>query len=89
MYLPVWLFGLGGASFGNEETLTRWSSEFIVGDGINLLAVIFYIVILGTIGVFGSAANALGEEIGWRGFMIWEFRKVMPFWLVGLGSGFI
>ena len=89
MYLPVWIFGLGGASFGNEETLARWSSEIIVGDGVNLLAVIFYVVILGTIGVFGSAANALGEEIGWRGFMIWEFRKVMPFWLVGLGSGLI
>ena len=89
MYLPVWLFGLGGTSFGNEETLAKWSSEIVSGDGTSFLAIAFFIVILGTIGVIGSAANALGEEIGWRGFMIWEFRKVMPFWLVGLGSGLI
>jgi membrane protease YdiL (CAAX protease family) len=89
MYLPVWIFGLGGASFGNEETLTRWSSAIVGGEGTSRSAVLFYLLIFGTFGVVRSAANALGEEIGWRGFMIWEFRKVMPFWLIGLGSGLI
>lgn len=89
MYLPVWIFGLGGASFGNEATLANWSQDIIGGEEANILAIVFYLVIFGTIGVVRSAANALGEEIGWRGFLIWEFRKVMPFWMVGLGSGLI
>jgi membrane protease YdiL (CAAX protease family) len=44
---------------------------------------------LATIGMVGSASRALGEEIGWRGFMIWEMRKIMPFWAIGISSGLI
>jgi len=43
MYLPVWIFGLGGTSFGNEETLAMWSSEIVSGDGTSFLAIAFFI----------------------------------------------
>ena len=44
---------------------------------------------LATAGIVGTLSRALGEEIGWRGFLIWELRKVMPFWAVGIVSGVI
>jgi membrane protease YdiL (CAAX protease family) len=87
MYAPVWIFGLGGTGFGNEQTLVAWSGMITSGEGWSLWAVVLFVVLFGTIGMVYSAASALGEEIGWRGFLVWELRKVMPFWLVGLGSG--
>lgn len=89
MYLPVWIFGLGGSGFGNPETLARWTGEVTGGTEANVIAVVFFLVVMSVLGVIGSAARALGEEIGWRGFMIWEMRKLMPFWAVGLLSGLI
>ena len=89
IYLPVWIFGLGGSSFGNEETLQKWSANVIGESGYSLWAVLFNLAMLISIGVIVSASRALGEEIGWRGFMIWEMRKVMPFWAVGIFSGLI
>ena len=89
MYLPVWLFGLGGSSFGNPDTLSSWTSQISGSSEFSLAAVIFFVFLTGTIGIVGSASRALGEEIGWRGFMIWEMRKLMPFWAVGIMSGLI
>jgi len=89
MYLPVWLLGLGGTGFGNPETLSDWTSQITGSTDINMGAVVFYVILTGTVGVIGAASRALGEEIGWRGFMIWEMRKVMPFWMLGLLSGLI
>ena len=89
IYLPVWIFGLGGSGFGNTETLAEWASQLTGSTDPNLGASLLFLVILATIGLVGTASRALGEEIGWRGFMIWEMRKVMPFWAVGVLSGLI
>jgi membrane protease YdiL (CAAX protease family) len=87
VYLPVWLLSLGGSGFGNPATLAQWSQEVLGKGPTNLGGALFYLFLLATLGVVTSAANTLGEEIGWRGFLVWEMRKVMPFWMVGLGSG--
>jgi uncharacterized protein len=87
VYLPVWLFSLGGSGFGNAGTLALWSQEVLGKGPTSLGGAMFYLLLLATLGVISAAANALGEEIGWRGFLIWEMKKVMPFWMVGLGSG--
>lgn len=89
IYTPVWLLGLGGSGFGNPETLSDWTHQLIGIDRPSILAASVFVVILATMGVIMSASRALGEEIGWRGFLIWELRKVMPFWAVCLLSGFI
>lgn len=89
MYVPVWVLGLGGSGFPNADTLSDWSSQITGTPETSLPAVLLFALIIGTIGIVGSASRALGEEIGWRGFMIWEMRKVMPFWAVGIMSGLI
>ncbi|WP_232622948.1 CPBP family intramembrane glutamic endopeptidase [Pareuzebyella sediminis] len=50
---------------------------------------IIAIILLGTIEVIRASATTLGEEIGWRGFFIYELRKVLSFTGVSIFSGFI
>jgi membrane protease YdiL (CAAX protease family) len=89
IYLPIWLFGLGGSDFVNADTLQDWSANIIGEGNYSYWAILFNLLMLMSIGVIISASRALGEEIGWRGFMIWEMRKLMPFWAVGILSGLI
>lgn len=89
IYLPVWVFEFGGSSFGNVDTLSDWTNQITGRKEPNIVAILLAVVMLATIGMVGSASRALGEEIGWRGFMIWEMRKIMPFWAVGVFSGLI
>ena len=89
IYLPVWIGGWGGSSCCNPETLSYWNIQLLGTDYGSVLASAVFLIMLATIGLVASMARALGEEIGWRGFLIWEMRKVMPFWAVGLFSGLI
>ncbi|NOY48587.1 MAG: CPBP family intramembrane metalloprotease [Chlorobi bacterium] len=89
-YILIWLFGLGGLP--NEEIILEWAKELgLVGIGtLNpIFIVIIAVILLGTIGVIRAMATTLGEEIGWRGFFIYELRKVLSFTNVSLFSGFI
>ena len=89
-YLFIWLFTLGGLP--NEEIVLAWAKELgLIGIGTlqPTIAVIIVVVLLGTIGVIRSTATTLGEEIGWRGFFIYELRKVLPFSGVSLFSGIV
>jgi membrane protease YdiL (CAAX protease family) len=43
--------------------------------------------IMATLGVLSSMVSALGEEIGWRGVLVPELAKVMPYTRVSLVSG--
>ena len=89
-YLLIWLFGLGGLA--NGEIVLEWAQEIgLMGIGTlkPTVAVIFGVILLGTVGVIRAMATVLGEEIGWRGFFIYELRKVLSFTGVALFSGFI
>ena len=89
-YILIWLFALGGLP--NEEIVLDWAKELgLVGIGtLNpTFAVIVAIILLGTVGVIRAMATTLGEEIGWRGFFIYELRKVLSFTGVSIFSGII
>ena len=89
-YILIWLFALGGLP--NEEMVLEWAQELgLTGIGsLNpIVAVMVAIILLGTVGVIKSMATTLGEEIGWRGFFIYELRKVLSFTGVSLFSGII
>ena len=89
-YILIWFFGLGGLP--NEALVLDWAKELgLVGIGtlIPTFAVIIGVILLGTVGVIRSMATTLGEEIGWRGFFIYELRKVLSFTGVSIFSGII
>ncbi len=89
-YILIWFFGLGELS--NVESIMEWAKELgLVGFGTlkPTFVIIIGIVLLGTVGVIRAMATVLGEEIGWRGFLIYESRKVLSFTGVSLFVGFI
>jgi membrane protease YdiL (CAAX protease family) len=89
-YLLIWFFTLGGLP--NEEIVLEWAKELgLIGIGTlrPVFAAIVAIILLGTIGVIRAMATTLGEEIGWRGFFIYELRKVLSFTGVSIFSGII
>ena len=47
------------------------------------------VFLLLTVGVVKNLGSTLGEEIGWRGFLIFELRKVMSFKALSIVSGVI
>ncbi|WP_346861209.1 type II CAAX endopeptidase family protein [uncultured Draconibacterium sp.] len=89
-YVFIWIFGLG--KLANKEAITEWAKELgLTGIGtLNPTAIIIIaVILLGTVEVIRAAATTLGEEIGWRGFFIYELRKVLPFTGVALFSGIV
>jgi membrane protease YdiL (CAAX protease family) len=85
-YGLIWGLGLGG--FPNPDTLTEWAGETGLEVSTPVLIGVM-VVLIGTIGCIRAMSTIVGEEIGWRGFFVWELRKVMPFGAVALFSGVI
>jgi len=89
-YILIIIFGFG--SFANEEVITEWGKDLgLFGIGtLNPTAItIIAIILLGTVEVIRASATTLGEEIGWRGFFIYELRKVLSFSGVSIFSGIV
>jgi len=89
-YLLILLLGFG--SIVNGEMILDWANEIgLVGIGTlsTTLIIIIAIVLLGTVEVIRSSATTLGEEIGWRGFFIYELKKVLSFSGTSIFSGIV
>ena len=89
-YILIWLFGIG--NLANREVISDWGKELgLFGIGtLNATEItIIAIFLLGTVEVIRASATTLGEEIGWRGFFIYELRKVLSFTGVSIFSGII
>jgi membrane protease YdiL (CAAX protease family) len=89
-YSLIWVLGFGG--FASGESIMRWAEEQgLVGIGTlsPTLAIIIGAILLASIGVIKAMSTVLGEEIGWRGFLIYEARKVLSYTGVALFVGFI
>ncbi|HST09530.1 MAG TPA: type II CAAX endopeptidase family protein [Terriglobales bacterium] len=85
-YGIVWISGLGG--FPNHEFM----DSLVARMGLQaspVVSTIFYVLLTGSFGLVGSTARALGEEIGWRGFLVPELSKTMGFTSTGLISGIV
>jgi len=66
-YAIIWGTGLGG--FGNPEFVGGVATKMGF-DGLSPWAdTALFFVLLGTVGMARATASALGEEIGWRGFL--------------------
>ena len=86
-YALIWILGFGGVP--NEDTLAGWAKDAGLEGVSSSTLIIIMVLLLGTVGCIRAMSTVVGEEIGWRGFFIWELRKVLPFGGVALVSGVI
>ncbi|NQX81889.1 MAG: CPBP family intramembrane metalloprotease [Flavobacteriaceae bacterium] len=86
-YILIWIFGFGDII--NSERVLKWSSELGIDSSNSTLVISVMIFLLLTVGVVKNLGSTLGEEIGWRGFFIFELRKVMSFKALSIVSGVI
>jgi membrane protease YdiL (CAAX protease family) len=86
-YLAVWLAGWGGfPQWGVVPGIAKsfgWTGlppSFVLAG---------YILFTGSIGLVGSVSSGLGEEIGWRGFLVPELMPHLGFTRTALLTGVI
>ena len=85
-YGAVWALRLGG---WNSEFVNTVAQRFQIRGMPGWAALVLYVFFMATGGVIRSVASALGEEIGWRGFLVPELAKQMSFTKLSLLSGII
>jgi len=85
-YAIVWISGVGG--FPNPDTVKRLVMS-MGGTMPPTVAVPLYVLLAGTFGVVRSMSSALGEEIGWRGFLVPELAERVGFTATALITGVI
>jgi membrane protease YdiL (CAAX protease family) len=83
-YSAVWAGRLGG---WNSEFVRLVAQEFGLRGFPAWASLILYIASMATGGLILNVSTALGEEIGWRGFLVPELAKQMSFTKVSLLSG--
>lgn len=89
-YVAIWLIGFGKTA--TKETIIEWAKELgLMGIGTLhvSIALIIALILVGSVSVIRAMATTLGEEIGWRGFFIFELRKVFSFTWVSIFSGIV
>jgi membrane protease YdiL (CAAX protease family) len=85
-YGIVWTFSLGG--FPNHEFMNSLVER--MGLSVSPAAsTVIYVLFVGSFGLIGSLSRALGEEIGWRGFLVPELAKTTSFTTTALISGIV
>lgn len=85
-YGGVWAWRLGG---WNTEFVSLVARRFGLRGMPAWGSLTLYIVFMATGGMVRSLATALGEEIGWRGFLVPELTKQMSFTKLSFLSGII
>ncbi len=69
-YTIIWTLGWG--KFYDAETVDRISDLFGSGSMKDEWVIALYILVYGVLGIIPGAVFALGEELGWRGFLVPE-----------------
>ncbi|WP_158881514.1 CPBP family intramembrane glutamic endopeptidase [Rhodanobacter sp. L36] len=76
-YLLIWLTGLG--DFGNATFFAHMAKDLGWPNAPMWLVGAASLLLLATIGMVESTSTALGEEIGWRGFLAPEMTRAFGF----------
>jgi membrane protease YdiL (CAAX protease family) len=87
IYAFVWTTGFGG--FYNKPFVDLVAKDFGFGPLPHWATIALYFFFTATIGVIKDFATVLGEEIGWRGFLVPELAKRHGFVATSLISGII
>jgi membrane protease YdiL (CAAX protease family) len=84
VYLIAWMTGLGAF---NWDALQKIAANFGWQNFPLGVTLTLFVVVTASVGMVAKLGRALGEEIGWRGFLVPELAKVLPFPMVGVVSG--
>jgi membrane protease YdiL (CAAX protease family) len=85
-YVIIWSSGMGG--FPNLDFM----QQLVATMGLHaspLVSTFIYVLLTGSLGLIGIMSRALGEEIGWRGFLLPELYKKIGFTGAALFSGVV
>jgi uncharacterized protein len=85
VYGAVWVTGLG--RFAPADMAVRLSADLGLEGDLRVGLVPIWFVITGTLVVLVAVLTALGEELGWRGFLVPELARSTSFHRVALISG--
>ncbi|PCI75612.1 MAG: CPBP family intramembrane metalloprotease domain-containing protein [SAR86 cluster bacterium] len=86
-YLIIWTFGFG--EFYEVQFVEGLKDSYNLDSWSTLSIVAFHLLISATFSFTISIPSIVGEEIGWRGFLVPELAKIMSFTKVSLLSGSI
>jgi membrane protease YdiL (CAAX protease family) len=86
-YSTAWLTGI--AALNPMQTGEAFSRFFGLGPLFRGVGIGFYFLVVVTVGVIENCATTLGEEIGWRGFLVPELAKRFSFTATAVVSGAI
>jgi membrane protease YdiL (CAAX protease family) len=86
-YSIAWLTGIAGIN--PAQSAAAYSRFFGLGPLSRPVGVVLHLLVVGTIGVIQNCATTLGEEIGWRGFLVPELAKRFSFTATAVLSGVI
>ena len=83
----AWIFGFGG--FPNFDNVHSTATALGIGGLPDAAQLILFVVVLSTTGLVSNLAPALGEEIGWRGFLVADLYRKVGFIGTGIISGIV
>lgn len=87
IYAFVWLTGLGG--FYDKSFVNRVTESFGLGPIPAWASMTLYFLFTATFTVIRDFATTIGEEIGWRGFLVPELAKKHSFPATAMITGLI
>ena len=87
VYSMAWLAGIAGLN--PEQSAAGLSKWLGLGPFSRPVATALWFLVVATVGVIQNCATTLGEEIGWRGFLVPALAKRFSFTATALFSGVI
>ena len=86
-YLVIWVAGFGG--WYNSEFVAQQMQNYNLSGWSDASVIVFHLMLTATYSFVLLLLSVLGEELGWRGFLVPELAKFMSFTNVALTSGLI
>lgn len=87
VYGVTWLTGLG--VFPDSTFAQEILQNYTPGAASPTLAIVLYVLLMASLGLPSGVLSGLGEEIGWRGFLVPELYKITSYRNAMLISGAI
>lgn len=86
-YLATWFLGFG--AFFNHNSIKEIAKNYGWETLPSSVIICLYVIFSATLGILEACPPALGEEIGWRGFLVPELAKITTFFNTALISGVV